>query len=95
MTATCKDLNVNYNLNSTTTPTTTINNTSTTSFNYFTMSDKAIFGEIIDIKPIKWAIDNKLITDYKVLILYNTYKEIDEILNKYKIDYALDTKNIE
>jgi superfamily II DNA or RNA helicase len=53
----------------------------------YSMDDKLVFGEIIDTKSIKWAIENNKITDYKVLVLYNTITEIDVILQKYKIKH--------
>ena len=53
----------------------------------YSMDDKAVFGEIIDTKSIKWAIENNKITDYKVLVLCNTITEINVILRKYKIKH--------
>ena len=35
------------------------------------MDDKNIFGEIINIKTINWAIENKRITDSNLIILKN------------------------
>jgi len=51
----------------------------------YNMNDETIFGKVIDTKSIKWAIENNKITDYKVLVLYNTITEIHEILKIYKL----------
>lgn len=51
----------------------------------YNMNDETIFGKVIDTKSIKWAIENNKITDYKVLVLYNTITEIHEILKTYKL----------
>lgn len=47
----------------------------------YSMDDKNIFGEIIDVKSINWAIENKKITDYNLVILKNTEDEINNIIN--------------
>lgn len=52
----------------------------------YTMDDKNIFGELIDSKSISWAIENKKITDYNVLILNNTDREIQNIIELLHID---------
>ncbi len=52
----------------------------------YSMDDKEIFGETIDEKSICWAIDNKKITDYNVIILKNTENEIDNIINSLNLD---------
>lgn len=49
--------------------------------NILTMNDKNIFGEYIDIKNIKWAINNNKITDYNILLLSNTINDINIIIN--------------
>ena len=51
----------------------------------YSMDDKNIFGETIDCKSVKWAIDNKKITDYNLLILSNTENEIINIMNYLEI----------
>ena len=37
----------------------------------YSMDDENIFGKIIDMKSINWAIENKKITDYNLIILKN------------------------
>jgi len=52
----------------------------------YSMDDEELFGKIIVEKPIIWSIDNKLITDYKVIILKNTENEIDCLMREYLIN---------
>ena len=52
----------------------------------FSMDDKKIFGNVIDIKSINWAIENKKITDYNLIILKNTETEINNIINSLNLD---------
>ena len=52
----------------------------------FSMDDKKIFGSVIDIKSINWAIENKKITDYNLIILKNTETEINNIINSLNLD---------
>jgi superfamily II DNA or RNA helicase len=59
----------------------------------FSMDDEDIFGKCIDEKSVKWAIDNKVITDYKVIVLKATGNTIDDIIGD--LDIQLDDKNIE
>ena len=47
----------------------------------YSMNDETLFGKTIDIKTIKWAIYHKMITDYNLIIIKNTYNEISEIMN--------------
>jgi len=47
----------------------------------YSMEDESIFGKYIDIKSIHWAIENKKITDYNILVLKNTEDEVDEIIS--------------
>jgi predicted helicase len=49
--------------------------------NIYSMDDENIFGKYIDIKTINWAIENKKITDYHLIILKNTEEEINNIIN--------------
>lgn len=51
----------------------------------YSMDNSDYFGHIIDKKTVKWAINNKFITDYKILIIKNTEDQIDEIINKIGI----------
>jgi len=62
-----------------------INNNKTNKVIY-SMDDKNIFGEIIDFKSINWAIENKKITDYNLIILKNTEDEINNIINSLNLD---------
>ena len=52
----------------------------------YSMDDKNIFGEIIDFKSINWAIENKKITDYNLIILKNTEDEINNIINSLNLN---------
>ena len=52
----------------------------------YSMDNEELFGKIIVEKPIIWSIDNKLITDYKVIILKNTENEIDTLMREYLIN---------
>ena len=51
----------------------------------YSMDDKNIFGECIDNKSINWAIKNKKITDYNIIIIKNTELEIFNIIKKLSI----------
>ena len=52
----------------------------------YSMDDTDIFGQVIDSKSIKWAIENKKITDYYLLILKNTNEEINTIIKSLNLD---------
>jgi predicted helicase len=52
----------------------------------YSMDDKSIFGKLIDEKSINWAIENKKITDYNIVILKNTETEIYNIINSLNLD---------
>jgi len=52
----------------------------------YSMDDETIFGPIIDEKTVKWAIDNKKITDYNLLIISNTETEINDIIKDIKLE---------
>lgn len=47
----------------------------------YSMQDETIFGKYIDIKSVNWAIENKKITDYNILVLKNKDYEVDTIIN--------------
>ena len=47
--------------------------------------DENIFGKYIDIKSVHWAIENKKITDYNILVLKNTEDEVDDIISSLRI----------
>lgn len=53
-----------------------------TNKNIYSMENETIFGKYIDIKSVYWAIENKKITDYNILVLKNTEDEVDEIANR-------------
>jgi predicted helicase len=52
----------------------------------YSMDDKDIFGELIDFKSINWAIENRKITDYNILILKNNEEEINNIINSLNLN---------
>ena len=64
------------------------NDKKTSSYNIYSMDDKELFGECIDSKTIGWAIDNKKITDYKLLVIKNTLLEVNLIIKKLKISIS-------
>lgn len=56
----------------------------------YSMDNESTFGKIIDEKKIKWAIDNKYITSYNLLLLKNNEHEVNLIIETLGSD-----KNIE
>jgi predicted helicase len=52
----------------------------------YSMDDESIFGKYIDIKSVNWAIENKKITDYNILVLKNTADEVDEIIKSLGVN---------
>lgn len=49
----------------------------------YSMDDETIFGKYIHSPiSIKWAIDNRKITDYKVALLKNTEEQVDDVIKK-------------
>jgi predicted helicase len=54
--------------------------------NSYSMDDESIFGKYIDIKTVHWAIENKKITDYCILVLKNTEDEVDDIISNSRIN---------
>ena len=48
----------------------------------YSMDQEEYFGSILDQKSVCWAIQNKRITDYNLLVLKNTEAEVDEIIKK-------------
>lgn len=50
----------------------------------FSMDNKC-FGDYIDTRTFKWAIENKKITDYNLLVMYNTIDEISAIATTLNI----------
>ena len=55
-------------------------------FTYYSMDDKEKFGKVIDKKSVKFAIENKKITDYSVVILKNSELEVDQIIKNSGVD---------
>lgn len=49
----------------------------------YSMDDQTVFGYTIDTKSVRWAIENKRITDYNILVLKNTEDQIDAIIRKF------------
>jgi superfamily II DNA or RNA helicase len=49
----------------------------------YSMDDQTVFGHTIDTKSVRWAIENKRITDYNILVLKNTEEQIDTIIRKF------------
>ena len=58
----------------------------------YSMDDTSLFGECIDSKTIGWAIDNKKITDYKLLVIKNTLQEVNTIIKNLQI--AISNKDL-
>ena len=52
----------------------------------YSMEDETIFGKYIDVKSVHWAIENKKITDYNILVLKNTEDQIDEIITNLRLN---------
>tara|TARA_A100001015_G_scaffold317395_1_gene434256 strand:+ start:920 stop:3181 length:2262 start_codon:yes stop_codon:yes gene_type:complete len=59
----------------------------------FSMDDEDTFGKCIDEKSVKWAIENKVITDYNVVVLKTKNDTLNEIIGE--IDIQLTDKNTE
>ena len=53
---------------------------------YFSMDNENIFGKTIDNKTVHWAIENKKITDYNIILFQNSEEEINIIINSLNID---------
>ncbi len=52
----------------------------------YSMEDETIFGKYIDVKSVHWAIENKKITDYNILVLKNTEDEVDKIITNLRLN---------
>lgn len=61
--------------------------------NNYSMDDERIFGKCIDEKTVKWAIDNGVIADYKVVVIKTTEDTIYDIISELGIE--LEDKHIE
>jgi len=51
----------------------------------YTMSNKEQFGKLISERSVRWAINNKKITDYNIICIKNNDTEILKILNSNEI----------
>lgn len=60
--------------------------TSLSEYVIYSMNDERLFGKCIDSKPVRWAIDNGKITDYRVMVLYNTVSEVEQIIRRFKLE---------
>lgn len=60
--------------------------------NVFSMDNVEIFGQCIDAKSVCWAIENKKITDYSVVVMTNTEGELDNIIRKLEV--PIDNKEL-
>ena len=58
----------------------------------YSMENEEIFGKTIDEKTFKWAIDNNMITDYKIIIIENQLNELIEI--KHMISSSISNKEL-
>ena len=67
--------------------------TSNNELKVYSMDNEDIFGKCIDEKTVKWAIENKVITDYKVVVIKSNVETIDDIISELNI--ILDDKDIE
>lgn len=52
----------------------------------YSMDDEKIFGPYIDQKSVQWAIVNRKITDYNILVLKNTEDEVNTIISSLKLN---------
>jgi len=58
---------------------------------YYSMDDPNVFGNIIYERTIKWAIEEELISDYKVVLLRGKDEDVLDIMTKCQVK----TRNIE
>jgi superfamily II DNA or RNA helicase len=62
----------------------------TTDARCYSMDDETYFGKDIgERKSVFWAIENKKITDYDVVVIKNTDEEIEEIIKEISLDPKL------
>jgi len=54
----------------------------------YSMENEEIFGKTIDEKTFKWAIDNHMITDYKILMIDNQITQLNEIKHRISTDIS-------
>ena len=51
----------------------------------YSMDNEEIFGKVIDSKSVKWAIENKKITDFQVIIIKNKEEDFNIIVEKFRL----------
>jgi len=51
----------------------------------YSMDNEEIFGKVIDSKSVKWAIENKKITDFQVIIIKNKEEDFNSIVEKFRL----------
>lgn len=54
----------------------------------YSMDDERVFGKLVESKSVKWAIDNRKITDYMVVLLKNREDDIDALIRNLQIEHA-------
>lgn len=59
----------------------------------FTMNDREQFGCTIDKKSIKWAIENKKITDYNIVCIHNKLSLINSIIENLNLKLLIEQYN--
>ena len=47
--------------------------------------NEEIFGKVVDSKSVKWAIENKKITDFQVIIIKNKEEDFNSIVEKFRL----------
>ena len=62
--------------------------------NIYSMDNVKQFGNIIDKKTFKWAIENKKITDFNVLSIETNDHDMDEIIKSLNIDVDLKDREL-
>ncbi len=61
----------------------------------YSMDSKKLFGNYIDTKSVHWAIINKKITDYNLIILKNSEDEINDIIDNMIEQMNIDSDDID
>ena len=49
----------------------------------YSMDNEEIFGKVIDYRSVKWAIENKKITDFHIIIIKNKEEDFNIIIQKF------------
>ena len=60
----------------------------------YSMDNIKVFGLCIDYKSIYWAIENKKITDYNLLIIKNTEQELNYIIDKLNLKCIVENNEL-